>query len=106
MSGKKEKHVPIIEREVIVHYQKNGKEYEVTIIFLRFRFPVYTEKELGYDSKLEKHLNQPYEEDDDIDTRHSVVSHFVNVCKRDLLEAIRMQKLEKDKGNEDPDAPS
>jgi hypothetical protein len=39
-------------------------------------------------------LNAPYEEDDDIDTRMSVVKHFIEVCKQDLLEGIKKQKEE------------
>ena len=41
---------------------------------------------------MANNLNEPYDDDDDIDSRVSVVNHFIAVCKKDLLEGIEMNR--------------
>lgn len=52
---------------------------------MKYKFPIYTDKELGIAPEIQNLLRESYDNDDDINTRESVMDFFVDVCKRDLI---------------------
>lgn len=60
----------------------------------RYKFPVYLDRDLGMGQQFQQLLQEAYDQDDDIDTRESVMEYFVDVCKQDLLEGLRMNRDE------------
>ncbi|CAD8090642.1 unnamed protein product [Paramecium primaurelia] len=67
---------------------------------IKFKFPLYTDHQLGIKSEFQNLLQEAYDNDDDINTRESVMNFFIDVCKRDLVQGImENQQIKDQKGN-------
>ncbi|CAD8090167.1 unnamed protein product [Paramecium primaurelia] len=55
---------------------------------IKFKFPLYTDRQLGIKPEYQNLLQEVYDNDDDINTRESVMNFFIDVCKRDLVQGI------------------
>ncbi|CAD8109661.1 unnamed protein product [Paramecium sonneborni] len=55
---------------------------------VKFKFPLYMDSQLGIKPEFQNLLQEAYDNDDDINTRESVMNFFIDVCKRDLIQGI------------------
>jgi hypothetical protein len=56
-----------------------------------FTFPLYDDKQIGISNDQGTLLCEAYDNDDDIDTKQSVMKYFVKVCQEDLIKGIMSQ---------------
>ncbi|CAD8169244.1 unnamed protein product [Paramecium octaurelia] len=67
-----------------------------TDVNIKFKFPLYTDRQIGIKPEYQNLLQEAYDNDDDINTRESVMNFFIDVCKRDLVQGILENQQIKD----------
>ncbi|CAD8104488.1 unnamed protein product [Paramecium sonneborni] len=67
---------------------------------IKFKFPLYTDHQLGIKPEFQNLLQEAYDNDDDINTKESVMNFFIDVCKKDLIQGIvENQQIKDQQGN-------
>ncbi|CAD8076405.1 unnamed protein product [Paramecium primaurelia] len=64
---------------------------------VKYKFPIFTDNQLGIKLEYQQLLQETYDNDDDINTRESVMQYFIEVCKQDLVQGMRENQTIKDK---------
>ncbi|CAD8184019.1 unnamed protein product [Paramecium octaurelia] len=64
---------------------------------VKYKFPIFTDNQLGIKLEYQQLLQETYDNDDDINTRESVMQYFIEVCKQDLIQGMKENSTIKDK---------
>ncbi|KAM3132394.1 hypothetical protein pb186bvf_015494 [Paramecium bursaria] len=59
-----------------------------------YDFPLYEDSRIGIHGAYQDFLCEAYEQDDDIDTKSSVMNHFIKVCADDIRDGVMLNQEE------------
>ncbi|CAD8105394.1 unnamed protein product [Paramecium sonneborni] len=59
---------------------------------LKYKYPIFTDNQVGIKLEYQKLLQQTYDNDDDINTRESVMQYFIEICRQDLIQGMKQNQ--------------